>query len=97
MTKIVCLCLFALTTGFLATTSRAQPQAQTPEWIWHPNSGQAATNGEVRLFRKTFTVEGRVNRAVLSVAADDRASISLNGSPAIKVNGFERATRMDVT
>ncbi|HEX5220360.1 MAG TPA: c-type cytochrome [Verrucomicrobiae bacterium] len=97
MTKIVCLCLFAFTTGFLATTSVAQTQTLTPEWIWHSNAGQSATNGEVRLFRKTFTIEGRVSRAVLSAAADDRASISLNGSPAIKVNGFERATRMDVT
>jgi len=71
--------------------------AQTPEWIWHPNSGQAATNGEVRLFKKVFTVDGRINRGVLSAAADDRASISVNGSPAIPVNGFERATRNDVT
>ena len=97
MTRILCLCLSVGVAGCFSTRSFAQPQAQTPEWIWHPNSGQTATNGEVRLFRRTFTVEGRVNRAVLSAAADDRAGISLNGSPAIRVNGFERATRTDVT
>lgn len=75
----------------------AQSQSPTPEWIWHPNGGQAATNGEVRWFRKSFTVDGKVNRAVLSAAADDHAGISLNGSPAIQVNGFGRATRTDVT
>src|SRR5262245_8221918 len=25
--------------------------AQTPHWIWHPNDGQSATNGEIRFFR----------------------------------------------
>ncbi len=71
--------------------------AQTPEWIWHPNSGQSATNSEQRLFRKTFTVTGKVNKATLSVAADDRADITVNDSAVIKVSGWERATRTDVT
>src|ERR1051326_7425530 len=39
--------------------------AQTPHWIWHPNNGQAATNGEVRFFRKTFTAGARVQKATL--------------------------------
>src|SRR5262245_50549200 len=97
MTRILCLCLCAFAASFFETSSLAQTQAQTPEWIWHPNAGQSATNGEVRQFKKTFTVDGKANRGVLSVAADDRASISVNGSPAVKVNGFERATRNDVT
>jgi len=97
MTRILYLCLCACAATFFVVSALAQSQAQAPEWIWHPDSGQAATNGEVRLFKKTFTIDGKVNRAVLSVAADDRASISVNGAPAIKVNGFERATRNDVT
>ncbi len=84
--------VFALSFGALVS---AHPQ--TPEWIWHPNSGQSATNGEHRVFRKTFTVTGKVNRAMLSVAADDRADITVNQSSPIKVNGWQRATRLDVT
>lgn len=97
MIRILCLCLSIGAAGFISPCSFAQSPAPTPEWIWHPNAGQTATNGEVRLFRKTFTVEGKVNRAVLSAAADDRAGVSVNGSPAIKVNGFGRASRTDVT
>lgn len=84
---------FAVGAALLPLTLRAQ----TPEWIWHPDKGQAATNGETRLFRKTFTLEGKVNKAVLSVAADNRASVTVNQSPSVVVNGFERATRTDVT
>lgn len=87
------LCGCAMLAGAFSPTLRAQ----TPEWIWHPNQGQATTNGETRLFRKTFMVEGKVNRAILSVAADDRAGVTLNQSPVIVVNGYERATRTDVT
>src|SRR6266566_2012779 len=38
--------------------------AQTPEWIWHDNKGAAPADGEVRFFRKTFTVEGPASKAV---------------------------------
>ena len=93
MTRILCLCFCACCAGLFSTSA----PAQTPEWIWHPDAGQAATNGEVRWFKKTFTVDGKINRGVLSAAVDDRAGISVNGSPAIKVNGYERATRNDVT
>ena len=44
--------------------------AQTPEWIWHDNKGAAPADGEVRFFRKTFTVDGLASKAVLSVAGD---------------------------
>jgi len=89
MTRILCLALClsgAMTAG-----------AQTPEWIWHPDSGRAATNGEVRRFQKIFQVDNRVSRAVLSVAVDDHANVTLNNSPALSAHGFERSTCTDVT
>lgn len=87
----LCLCTIG------AALSVSTVCAQTPEWIWHPNQGQSPTNGETRLFRKTFAIDGKINRAVLSVAADDRADVTVNQSPVISVNGFERVTRTDVT
>lgn len=80
-------------TGLLAP---ALP-AQTPEWIWHPDNGRAATNSESRMFRKVFTLEGKVNQAVLSVAADNRASVTVNQSPVITAPSYERGVRTDVT
>ncbi len=93
MTRISCFCLCVFCAALTAVTS----PAQTPEWIWQSSQGQSPTNNETCSLRKTFTIEGKVNRAVLSVAADDRAGVSVNGSPTLAVNGYERATRRDVT
>jgi len=71
--------------------------APTPEWIWQPTPTGNPTNKETCLLRKTFVVEGRVKRAVLSVAADDHAGVVLNGTPVMTVNGFERAAHREVT
>ena len=71
--------------------------AQTPHWIWHPNHGQATTNGEVRFFRDTFEVEGKVAKAIISVAADNHAEVFINGKSVVRVVGFDQATRTNVT
>src|SRR5688572_7936624 len=71
--------------------------AQTPEWIWHPNDGQSPTNGEVRFFRKSFTVRGEVTKAVIAVAADNQATVWLNGQQAGRSDSHERAAYSDVT
>lgn len=81
----------------LGGPAQSHIQAQTPEWIWHPNAGQAITNGEVRYFQKTFVVSDQPSKGVLSVAADNRALVTINESPAIEVNGYQRATRAEVT
>ncbi len=81
----------------LLTLLPARTWSQAPEWIWHPDGGMTATNGETRFFRKTFTVEGKVAKARLAVAADDHAEIQVNAGKAIPVQGFQRATRADVT
>jgi putative heme-binding domain-containing protein len=86
-------CLPSLFTVLLATLAHAQ----TPEWIWHPNDGQPPSGGEVRLFRKTFTVRGEATKAVVAVAADNQATVWLNGQPAGRSDSHERAAYSDVT
>ncbi|MGI8965060.1 MAG: hypothetical protein ACR2H1_03110, partial [Limisphaerales bacterium] len=68
--------------------------AQVPEWIW---SGKTAAENEVRYFRKTFTLNDNVTKAVLSAAADDEAQIFLNGKMVLDAKTWEKATRADVT
>ncbi|MHB8519886.1 MAG: c-type cytochrome [Limisphaerales bacterium] len=71
--------------------------AQTPEWIWHDNHGVPPADNEVRFFRKTFTVDGPVRKAVLALASDDQAFAFLNGKRAATSRSWEHATRADVT
>ncbi len=63
----------------LLVLAAARLQAQTPEWIWHDNKGEAPRENEVRFFRKAFEVEGPISRARLMVAGDDQAIVFLNG------------------
>src|SRR5262245_42246973 len=70
--------------------------AQSPEWIWHPNGGESATNNEVRYFRTTFTTGKGPQKALLAVAADNQAEVFLNGSSVLKANSHESATEADV-
>ncbi len=63
----VLLCLL-----FTLTTVRAQ----TPAWIWHT---EKSADGEVRYFRKTFTLAEPATAAELIVACDNGAQVFLNG------------------
>src|SRR2546421_10351631 len=54
-------------------------RAENPQWIWHNNHGTPIQPGEVRYFRKTFTLNARPVRALLSAVADDEAVIYVNG------------------
>ncbi len=81
----------------LAGLLAAVAQAQTPEWIWHPNDGQPPGIGEVRFFRKTFTVRGDVAKAAIAVAADNQATVWVNGQQAGHSDSHERAAYSDVT
>jgi putative heme-binding domain-containing protein len=71
--------------------------AQTPEWIWHDNQGRAPGENEVRFFRKSFSVEGKVARAILTLAGDDRATAYLNGKEVAANRGWNRPTTVVVT
>ncbi len=85
--------LISLLASLLATVLHAQ----TPEWIWHPNDGQPPGRGEVRFFRKSFTVRGEISKATLAVAADNQATVWLNGEAAGSSDSHERAASSDVT
>jgi putative heme-binding domain-containing protein len=72
--------------GFLVAALRLS--AQTPEWIW----GNAAADKEIRHFRKPFTVPAGIQRAILTVAADNGAEVRLNGKIVAKNNSWQRPT-----
>lgn len=83
------LAAFALFTLHLA--------AQTPEWIWHDNKGKAPGNNERRFFRKAFTLEGKVQKATLSVATDNEGTVFVNGKSIGAIQTWERPLQADVT
>ena len=72
-------------------------RAELPEWIWYNNHPAKTNDNEVRFFRKPFTVDGKVNKARLSIAADDYAEVFLNGRKIGAVNGWKTAAYFDVT
>src|SRR5262245_59464311 len=72
-------------------------EAQTPEWIWHDNKGVAPADDEIRFFRKSFTVGGPINRAMLTVAGDDQATVYLNGKRVALNRGWNKPTTVNVT
>src|SRR5258708_1990631 len=71
--------------------------AQTPEWIWHDNKGAGHADGEVRYFRKTFTIDGPASKAVLSAAGDDHVILYLNGKEVLRNDTWQQADVADVT
>ncbi len=77
---------------FLAASLRAE----LPDWIWHDNQGAKPANGEVRYFRKTFTVDEKPAKAELSIAADNDALIFLNGQKVGEANGWQSPLHLDV-
>src|ERR1700722_10922402 len=63
----------------LAISLAVSARADLPEWIWHDNHGAKPADGEVRYFRKTFEVSGKVTKAQLSIASDNAALVFING------------------
>ena len=53
-----------------------EPGSATPSWIW---SGEGAEKGEVRHFRREFTLAGPVERARLFTTCDDEMVVWLDG------------------
>jgi putative heme-binding domain-containing protein len=71
--------------------------AALPQWIWHDNKGAMIQTNEVRFFRKTFDLERKPTKALLSLAADDEAVLFINGKEVAKSIGFDKPTYKDVT
>lgn len=73
-------------------------RAQTPEWIWgEPTARSAAPAGEVRLFRKSFTIGFQAQRAELTAAGDDEITVYLNGVEAGRSADWHKPLRVEVT
>ena len=70
--------------------------APVPEWIWHDNEGRAPAEHEIRFFRKTFTVEGDVSKAVLCVAVDHGVVVFINGKQVLRDATHEKAEVVEV-
>ena len=83
----------ALRVFLLALLSLASARAQTPEWIWHTAK---AADGEVRFFRKTFTVPAGVTEATLMVTGDNHATAYLNGAEIAKTDDWAQAAKVRV-
>ncbi|MEQ8788219.1 MAG: c-type cytochrome [Pirellulaceae bacterium] len=81
------LCLLLASTAFAA-------EEPLPHWMWTKKS---AATGEMAYFRKTFEVEGKVNKAVLEVAGDDTVAVFVNGEHLLEHHTWQRAAREDIT
>src|SRR3954468_24891459 len=75
----------------------ATARAENPLWVWHDNHGAAIQTNEVRWFRKTFEAKGRFTKVELSAAADDEATIYINGKEVAHPKDFDKPTYQDVT
>jgi putative heme-binding domain-containing protein len=70
--------------------------APTPEWLWHDNKGVPPANGELRYFRKTFTPEGQVTRALLAVVGDNHVVAYVNGQRVASSDDWQHPAVADV-
>ena len=70
--------------------------AQTAEWIWHKQPATPAA-GEVRYFRRPFTIVGKLIKAELSAACDDQCTVFLNGKEVGASPEWKRPLKRNVT
>lgn len=66
--------------------------AQTPEWIWHGD-----TNASTVYFRKAFRIPPQTWNSRLTVSADDRAEVFLNGVLIARCTDWRQPSRSEVT
>jgi putative heme-binding domain-containing protein len=80
-----------------ASLAATNAPAGNPLWIWNSNDGRPIQTDETRYFRKTFRLASIPSKATLSAAADDDATLYINGKEAGKSAGYDQAARLDVT
>ncbi|HWY77800.1 MAG TPA: heme-binding protein [Verrucomicrobiae bacterium] len=88
--------LLGLALAFWAGAFVIPARAELPEWIWNANHGAKPADGEVRYFRKTFTIDGKVNKATLTASGDDYLEIFINGQRVSEHSGWETPVRVEV-
>jgi putative heme-binding domain-containing protein len=74
----------------------AAARGQTPQWIWSSRTNTSPQK-EVRFFRKTFTVQQSLLKAILAASADDRAEFFINGKKVASVKDWKTPAHVDVT
>jgi putative heme-binding domain-containing protein len=77
---------------FTALLSALVCRGQTPEWIWHSD-----TNASTVYFRKAFRIPPQTWNSRLTVSADDRAEIFLNGVLVARCTDWRNPSRSEVT
>ncbi len=82
--------IYLLTVVTLLRISTAD--AATPEWLWF----QKTSGTDIRYFRKTFTVEGRVSAAELVATADDKLEVFLNGERVLQNSAWQSPAKADL-
>jgi putative heme-binding domain-containing protein len=71
--------------------------AENPCWIWHDNHGAPIQPDEVRFFRKSFHISSAPTKVSLSIAADDEATVYINGAEVARPKDYAKPTIEDVT
>ncbi|MBI5774780.1 MAG: c-type cytochrome [Verrucomicrobia bacterium] len=77
----------------VAALAAFQLDAQTPEWLWF----QKTDGTDVRFFRKSFEVAGKVSKAELAASGDDEMEVFLNGESVLKNKQWRSPARAVVT
>ncbi len=81
---------FGLVLLLTPTVSAAPPQ---PHWVW----GETVTDHEIRFFRRVINLPSRPRKAVLTVACDDQAIISVNDQAAGRNESWKSPTELNLT
>src|SRR5262245_18994101 len=70
---------------------------ETPRWIWHGAKSDAIQPGDKCFLRKTFYVETKPDKALLSIVAGDEAILYINGHYVAHAKGYTNVTSEEVT
>ncbi len=66
--------------------ARSEALPLTPKWIWSTAGAEVAAKPASMVFRKTITLSAAPTEAVLTIAADNSYSVSINGKVAASVS-----------
>ncbi len=78
---------------FLLATVAVHGAVPVPHWIW----GDSPADGEMRFFRRSIELPARPRKAMLTVAADDQAVISVNDKAIGRNESVAQPTTVDIS
>jgi putative heme-binding domain-containing protein len=71
--------------------------AQDPKWIWQSATNDPSQPDQVRFFRRHFSADAKLSKALLSVAADAEATVYVNGKQVARSRELVKPAYEDVT